>query len=257
MTERPDVLVMDIQMPGLNGIEATREIAPGRRRRRAVLMLTMFDDDESLFAAMRAGAVGYVLKGAAPDSIIRAITAVAAGEAIFSPGVARADPVLPASAAGGGRGVPRAVRARAGGARPDRRRVSRTPRSPAGSCCRRTRSATTSRASSPSCRWRAAPRRSSGPAARASADFAGDCSLARRRRTALAGPVVQSAATVPFLREDFKIFSPAKPVRRRRARSDSAAVRGSRARVSPRCGCGACSRAYGLRSRPPGGLEGG
>ena len=87
VTERPDVLVMDIQMPGLNGIEATREV--GRvAPQTAVLMLTMFDDDESLFAAMRAGAVGYVLKGAAPDSIIRAITAVAAGEAIFSPGVA-------------------------------------------------------------------------------------------------------------------------------------------------------------------------
>lgn len=87
VTERPDVLVMDISMPGLNGIEATREI--GRvAPRTAVLMLTMFDDDESLFAAMRAGALGYVLKGAAPDSILRAITAVAAGEAIFSPGVA-------------------------------------------------------------------------------------------------------------------------------------------------------------------------
>ena len=87
VTVRPDVLVMDIQMPELNGIDATREVrrvAP----QTAVLMLTMFDDDESLFAAMRAGAVGYVLKGAAPDSIIRAITAVAAGEAIFSPGVA-------------------------------------------------------------------------------------------------------------------------------------------------------------------------
>ncbi|SBT38739.1 response regulator transcription factor [Micromonospora narathiwatensis] len=75
-------------MPDLTGVEATREIsrvAPDV----AVLMLTMFDDDESVFAAMRAGAQGYVLKGAAPDNVIRAIAAVAAGEAIFGPGVAR------------------------------------------------------------------------------------------------------------------------------------------------------------------------
>ena len=52
-------------------------------------MLTMFDDDESVFAAMRAGALGYVLKGAAPDNMIRAIAAVAGGEAIFSSGIAR------------------------------------------------------------------------------------------------------------------------------------------------------------------------
>lgn len=88
VTLRPDVLVMDIQMPDLTGIEATREIsrvAPDV----AVLMLTMFDDDESVFAAMRAGAQGYVLKGSAPDNVIRAIAAVAAGEAIFGPGIAR------------------------------------------------------------------------------------------------------------------------------------------------------------------------
>ena len=79
---------MDIQMPELSGIEATREItrvAPDV----AVLMLTMFDDDESVFAAMRAGARGYVLKGAAGDNVIRAIAAVAEGEAIFGPGIAR------------------------------------------------------------------------------------------------------------------------------------------------------------------------
>ncbi len=88
VTLRPDVLVMDIQMPDLSGIAATREItraAPDV----AVLMLTMFDDDDSVFAAMRAGARGYLLKGAQQDEIIRAIQAVAAGEAIFGPGVAR------------------------------------------------------------------------------------------------------------------------------------------------------------------------
>src|SRR5947209_9534754 len=84
----PDVLVLDIQMPDLDGVSAAREItrdAPAV----AVLMLTMFDDDESVFAAMRAGAKGYVLKGATQEEIVRAIRAVAAGEAIFGPGVAR------------------------------------------------------------------------------------------------------------------------------------------------------------------------
>ncbi|TMR96775.1 response regulator [Nonomuraea basaltis] len=88
VTLAPDVLVLDIQMPGMSGIDAAREVAaaaPGV----AVLMLTMYEDDESVFAAMRAGARGYVLKGAEQDEIVRAIRAVAAGEAIFGPGVAR------------------------------------------------------------------------------------------------------------------------------------------------------------------------
>jgi len=88
VTLGPDVLIMDIAMPGGSGIDATREIARAAPEV-AVLMLTMYDDDASVFAAMRSGALGYVLKGADPDEIIRAIAAVAHGEAIFSPSVAR------------------------------------------------------------------------------------------------------------------------------------------------------------------------
>jgi DNA-binding NarL/FixJ family response regulator len=88
VTLRPDVLVMDINMPDGSGLAATREVSKVAPEV-AVLMLTMFDDDDSVFAAMRAGALGYVLKGADPEDIIRAITGVAAGNAIFGPGVAR------------------------------------------------------------------------------------------------------------------------------------------------------------------------
>jgi DNA-binding NarL/FixJ family response regulator len=83
----PDVVVMDLRMPEINGIEATRRIVaanPGV----AVLMLTMFDEDESVFSAIRAGARGYVLKGADRYEILRAVHAVAGGEMIFGPGVA-------------------------------------------------------------------------------------------------------------------------------------------------------------------------
>ncbi|MEU8402601.1 response regulator transcription factor [Nonomuraea sp. NPDC048892] len=88
VTLHPDVLVMDIQMPDLDGIAATRQIARDAPDV-AVLMLTMYHDDDSVFAAMRAGARGYLLKGAEQDEIVRAIRAVAAGEAIFGPGVAQ------------------------------------------------------------------------------------------------------------------------------------------------------------------------
>ena len=84
---QPDVVVMDLQMPALNGIEATRELRRALPSA-AVLVLTMFDDDDWVFAAMRAGARGYVLKGAEQQEIARAIMAVAAGEAIFGPAVA-------------------------------------------------------------------------------------------------------------------------------------------------------------------------
>jgi DNA-binding NarL/FixJ family response regulator len=84
---QPDVVLMDIQMPGPNGIEATRHILHASPHV-AVLMVTMFDDDHSVFAAMRAGARGYVLKGAKHDDLLRAIRAVGNGEAIFSPTIA-------------------------------------------------------------------------------------------------------------------------------------------------------------------------
>lgn len=84
---QPDVVVMDVRMPDLNGIEATRKIRSVDERV-AVLMLTMFDDDESVFSAMRAGAKGYVLKGADRSEIVRAVQAVADGEVVFGPGVA-------------------------------------------------------------------------------------------------------------------------------------------------------------------------
>ena len=94
----PDVIVMDLHMPSVNGVEATRSIV-GASPDTGVLVLTMFEDDDSVFAAMRAGARGYLVKGSDTDEVVAAITAVGRGEAIFGPQRRPADPVLPHQAA--------------------------------------------------------------------------------------------------------------------------------------------------------------
>ncbi|MFC6287873.1 response regulator [Nocardioides sp. GCM10027113] len=84
---QPDVVVMDLNMPEVSGVEATRRLAVSSPHV-AVLVLTMSDDDSTLLAAIRAGARGYVLKGAAPGDIERAVRGVARGDAVFGPAVA-------------------------------------------------------------------------------------------------------------------------------------------------------------------------
>jgi DNA-binding NarL/FixJ family response regulator len=86
---QPDVVVMDIRMPRLDGVEATRRLVEGPEPRPHVLVLTTFDDDENLYDALRAGAGGFLLKNAPPEQLVEAIRAVGAGDGLLSTAVTR------------------------------------------------------------------------------------------------------------------------------------------------------------------------
>lgn len=86
---QPDVVLMDVRMPRLDGIEATRQILDESGRAPGVLVLTTFEDDEYVFGSLRAGASGFLLKDASPDALIAAIRSVAQGDALVDPVVTR------------------------------------------------------------------------------------------------------------------------------------------------------------------------
>ena len=86
---RPDVIVMDIRMPRLDGVAATRRLLAEVEPPPRVLVVTTFDEDESLYEALRAGAAGFLLKNAPPEQLVEAVRTVAAGEGLLSPAVTR------------------------------------------------------------------------------------------------------------------------------------------------------------------------
>jgi DNA-binding NarL/FixJ family response regulator len=85
---RPEVVLMDVRMPGRDGIDATAEIVAGLDGAVRVLVLTTFDDDEALYGALAAGAAGFLLKNSTPEEVLRAVRRVAAGDAVLDPTVA-------------------------------------------------------------------------------------------------------------------------------------------------------------------------